>query len=76
MSMSFMTLFRNSDPLSVWNRTISCSPIRAFSSAMIEFRALSVSSAHLAVGPLTKSRFFAPGPALYTATMKYLSFVP
>eukprot|EP00974_Lingulodinium_polyedra_P122198 11181892-Lingulodinium_polyedra.AAC.1 len=71
-----MTLFRNSDPLSVWKRTINCSPMRALNSAMIEFRALPVSSAHLAVRPLTKGGFFAPGPALYTATMKDSNFVP
>eukprot|EP00974_Lingulodinium_polyedra_P072400 7006970-Lingulodinium_polyedra.AAC.1 len=48
MSMPFMTLSRNSDPLSVWNITTSCSPTRAFSSAMIE-GLFSVSSAQLVV---------------------------
>eukprot|EP00974_Lingulodinium_polyedra_P085010 8229150-Lingulodinium_polyedra.AAC.1 len=74
--MSLMTLSRNSDPLSVWNLTTNCSPTKAFSSAMIEFRALSVSTAHLAVRPRTKGKFFAPGPALYTATRKNLNLVP
>eukprot|EP00974_Lingulodinium_polyedra_P011593 1119406-Lingulodinium_polyedra.AAC.1 len=39
-------------------------------------RALSVSSTHFAERPLTNGKFFESELALYTATRKYLNFVP